>query len=109
VSFFSRFIPRKARAQSVRIQRRKRHELDRMSALQVARDIELNNPELVVAGVRVIRRAGKALWTIDVVNRSNGRMASLDDHDDWTRRLQEILPDRSTADARVVGRQVARV
>jgi hypothetical protein len=115
VSFFSRFLPHRAhhdwsyQGQSLKIQRKKPQKLDRETATQVGRDIEANNPELVVVDVRLVWRDGRSVWTIDVVNRTNGRITSLDDHDDWTRRLQEILPDRTTADARVVGRQVAHV
>lgn len=74
--------------------------LDLETAKRVGQSVELNNPELVVAGVR--RSPGSQSWTIDVVNRYTGQMTSLSDHDHWARRLQEISPCRSAEDARVV-------
>ncbi|MPZ48364.1 MAG: hypothetical protein GEU75_03470 [Dehalococcoidia bacterium] len=70
---------------------------------RLAREIEVNNPELVITGIRQLRLRGKPSWVIDVVNRLNGGMASLDERDHWTR-LQELLPERSLEDARVIRR-----
>jgi hypothetical protein len=81
--------------------------LDLTTAKQVAQSIELNNPELVVAGLRpAVGAAGG--WIIDVVNRHTGQITSLSEHDNWARRLQEILPCRSVEDARLVQRPAAR-
>ena len=83
--------------------------LDLETAQQVAQSIELNNPELVVAGLRPAIGLGAARgWIIDVVNRHTGQMTSLSEHDNWSRRLQEVLPCRSAEDARVVQRRVVR-
>ena len=69
--------------------------------MAVARAVEISNPELVIAGIlRVPCRAGD--WTIDVLNRVNGQMISLNERDDWSRRLQKLLPNRSIADARLL-------
>ena len=82
-------------------------DLNLVEATRVAREIEINNPELVIAGMRQLRRRGsRPTWVIDVGNRFTGRMVSLDERDHWTRRLQEILPERSLEEARVVRRSV---
>ena len=85
-----------------------RPELDLQTAREAARAIEANNPELVVAGIRRIWQTRGYAWTIDVVNLSSGSMTSLAGQDDWSSRLQSILPERTTVDARVVGRQTTR-
>ena len=78
-------------------------DLNLVEATRVAREIEINNPEVIIAGVRQLRRRGSGpTWVIDVVNRSSGRMVSLDQRDHWTRRLQEILPGRSLEEARII-------
>ena len=77
----------------------------RLSALEqgnrVARQIEINNPEVVIAGVRQVSEWGHRSWIIDVVNRETGRMVSIEEYDHWSQRLLEILPFRSLDDARL--------
>jgi hypothetical protein len=84
--------------------------MDFRAATRVSQTLEANNPELVVAGIRQVQRKGKRpTWAVDVVNRLNGKMISLDEKDDWTQQLRQILPDRSTEDARIVNRPKASV
>jgi len=69
--------------------------MDFESAVNVSRELERSFDRLLVSGFR--RTASERInsWAIDVVDPDSGRMATLDEKDDWERVLQVNFPELS--------------
>jgi hypothetical protein len=69
--------------------------MDFASAVAVSRELEATFEQLLVSGFR--RTSGERIdsWAIDVVDPETGRLATLDEKDDWERVLQVNFPELS--------------
>ena len=69
--------------------------MDFASAVAVSRELEESFEQLLVSGFR--RTSGERIdsWAIDVVDPETGRLATLDEKDDWERVLRVNFPELS--------------
>lgn len=67
--------------------------MDFESAVAVSRELEQSFERLLVSGFR--RTSGERIdsWAIDVVDPETGRLATLDEKDDWERVLEVNFPE----------------
>ena len=69
--------------------------MDFESAVAVSRELEATFEQLLVSGFRRTSSERIDSWAIDVVDPETGRLASLDEKDDWERVLQVNFPELS--------------
>ena len=68
--------------------------MDFETAFQLSKEIEMaHRPPLVVAGFRRQRLDELDSWAIDVINLSTNQTATIDEKDDWEKRLGELLAE----------------
>ena len=75
--------------------------MDFETASTVSREIEgAHYPGLVVVGFRRQRWDDLASWALDVLNPRTGKMATVDEKDDWATRLTGIMDRKPAAQRR---------
>ena len=68
--------------------------MDFETALNLAQTVERAHPQLIVAGYRLMSTERPIdSWALDLVDRATGKMITLDEKDDWERRLSELSAD----------------
>jgi hypothetical protein len=67
--------------------------VDFESAVRISPLVEQTYPGLVVAGVRRMSYSRADSWALDILDPKSGQLVTLDEKDDWERRLKEIVPD----------------
>jgi hypothetical protein len=68
--------------------------MDFETAIAIAPHLEQSYPELVVSGVRRMSYSRPFdSWAVDIFNPQTGRMATLDEKDDWEGRLRGLFPE----------------
>ena len=69
--------------------------MDFESAVALSPLVEKTYPGVVVVGVRRMSFSRADSWALDLLNPKTGRMITLDEKDDWERRLTEVMPEIS--------------
>jgi hypothetical protein len=69
--------------------------MDFESAVAVSRELEATFEQLLVSGFRRTSDERIDSWAIDVVDPETGRLATLDEKDDWECVLQVNFPELS--------------
>jgi len=71
--------------------------MDFESAVELSRELERSFQRLLVSGFR--RTSGERIdsWAIDIVDPETGRLATLDEKDEWERVLQVNFPELTEA------------
>ena len=65
--------------------------MDFETAVDLAQSVERSHPHLIVAGYRLTSMERPVdSWALDLVDRATGKMITLDEKDDWERRLSEL-------------------
>jgi hypothetical protein len=67
--------------------------MDFESAVAVSRELEQSFERLLVSGFRRTSGERTDSWAIDVVDPETGRLATLDEKDDWERVLEVNFPE----------------
>jgi hypothetical protein len=65
------------------------------TAIHIARSVERDHEELIVAGLRRTSSERMSDWAIDVVNPDTGRLVTIDEKDDIERMVESALDDNS--------------
>jgi hypothetical protein len=64
--------------------------MDFESAVELSKEIEVRQPELIVTGFRRMRADAQDSWAIDIMNRQTERVATVDEKDLLEVRVAEI-------------------
>jgi len=72
--------------------------MDFESAVALSGQVEREYPALIVGGFRrMSRERPQDSWAIDIVERTTGRMVTLDEKDAWQRVLEVNFPELARA------------
>ena len=67
--------------------------MDFESAYELSQQVDqIYGPGLIVAGFRRQRFDDLNSWALDVVHIRSGSMLTLDEKDDWQKRISELMP-----------------
>jgi hypothetical protein len=73
--------------------RREEVAVDFESAVNLSPQVEKAYPGIIVVGVRRMSYSRVDSWGLDLMNLGSGQMITLDEKDDWERRLKEVVPE----------------